>query len=403
MKQAKKFLGDVICSISAIVLLNGVLQLVVYPLISRRISSEAFGNVLYIQALLSIFAASLGSALNNTRLVMRSREGICSGDFFQSLLVLSFPALLAVLLLSFRHLESQINLILLVVLFFLTACKNYTDVEYRLSLQYHRYFLYYAVSTVGYLVGLGAFQKSGNWLLVFLVGEAAALFFGLYKGTVYRAPFQHSPWRSKVLKNTFCLGASYMFYNAVVNLDRVMLTYVMGGESVTIYYVASLMGKMIALVVGPLNSVAISYLSKDQGLTQKKLFALCGAAVLLGGCFYVAAQIATPLYVRVMYPTLYEQAVPLSFAANLAQILCFSGSLILTMVLTVCSAKWQLAVQGGYAVLYVGCAWIISGTAWLEGFAWAAVAVGLLRLVAAMVLGLYFASKSRRRKQDEAG
>lgn len=181
MKQAKKFLGDVICSISAIVLLNGVLQLVVYPLISRRISSEAFGNVLYIQALLSIFAASLGSALNNTRLVMRSREGICSGDFFQSLLVLSFPALLAVLLLSFRHLESQINLILLAVLFFLTACKNYTDVEYRLSLQYHRYFLYYAVSTVGYLVGLGAFQKSGNWLLVFLVGEAAASFLAFIK------------------------------------------------------------------------------------------------------------------------------------------------------------------------------------------------------------------------------
>lgn len=67
-----------------------------------------------------------------------------------------------------------------------TIFRYYGDVEYRLNLNYKKYFYYYCVLTGGYIAGFGLYFLTKNWFLVFLAGEAAALVYLAATGTVFR-------------------------------------------------------------------------------------------------------------------------------------------------------------------------------------------------------------------------
>ena len=63
--------SNTVYTIAGALVLNGVLQLLVYPQLNARMGAEANGTVLYIMGLVSILGPSIGQALNNARLVMR--------------------------------------------------------------------------------------------------------------------------------------------------------------------------------------------------------------------------------------------------------------------------------------------------------------------------------------------
>ena len=51
-------------------------------------------------------------------------------------------------------------------LFLLTVFRYYGDVEYRLNLNYQRYFIYYLLIGVGYLAGFVIYRITDQWLFV---------------------------------------------------------------------------------------------------------------------------------------------------------------------------------------------------------------------------------------------
>ena len=51
----------------------------------------------------------------------------------------------------------------------------------------------------------------------------------------------------------------------ILNADRIILQAVDGGTSVTVFYAATLIGKMVSLISMPLNGVIIGHLSKYNG------------------------------------------------------------------------------------------------------------------------------------------
>ena len=79
-KLQKKFATDFIWSIAALVTMNGVLQLFVYPLLNRQLGEAEFGNVLYVLGIVAVFAPSVGLAANNIRLVESREKRVLNGD-----------------------------------------------------------------------------------------------------------------------------------------------------------------------------------------------------------------------------------------------------------------------------------------------------------------------------------
>lgn len=398
----KKFATDFIWSIAALVTMNGVLQLFVYPLLNRQLGEAAFGNVLYVLGIVAVFAPSVGLAANNIRLVESRERQVLNGDSLLAMLPLLAVSGIIFFAVCNGYFSGFADYIMAALLIVLTTLRYYGDVEYRMTLNYKGYFVYYLVLSFGYIAGVLLYPLTKSWLLCFLLGEAAVWLLLVVKGHVYK-PLEKSENTSAVSKKVLVLAASYLLVNMVLNLDRVLLQHLIDSSTVTVYYVASLLGKTAALLVGPLNGVVIGHLTK--GKTKpitKKSFSLVSLAVLLvGAVLFAGISIVMPIFVKLLYPDIYMSVLSVSTLANLSQIICFASSLLLTIMLTFCSERWQFAIQLVYAVVFLGLSVLFTNSNGLQGFVTASLVANTLRLVFTVGAGLVIL-KSKEKTEAKA-
>lgn len=378
--------------------MNGVLQLFVYPFLSHRLGAQTMGNVLYVMGLVAIVAPAVGLAANNTRLIERRSCTPENGDFLLSMLLQTLPLGAVLLWAASPYLHGAADYVLCALLILLTTFRYYADVEYRMTLRYRGYFGYYAAISAGYLVGLGIYAVSGNWILCFLLGEAAALLVSAVGGCVLR-PMTLSAYAKSMNWHVLILSASYLLYNGVLNLDRVLLQNLVSSTAVTVYYVASLLGKTVALLVGPLNGILIGYLTRGTGTVTRRQYGIASfLCMAMGAVCYAAILVVAPVFVHLLYPSIELEVLAIAKVANLSQIFCFSSSLLLTILLTFASQKWQLAIQLIYAVLFFAAGTAAALNAGVTGFVWSGLAVNILRFAMTVVIGFVCAPKKGNSK-----
>lgn len=390
----KKVTTDVMWSIAALVLMNGVLQLAVYPLLNRFLGEETFGDVLYILGILAIIAPAIGLAANNVRLLLRKDFDVQNGDFLRTialLLCLCTPVFLGV---CTSNVDKGLDYVLLVFLLIFTTGRYYGDVEYRMSLNYRGYFFYYAVISAGYLLGIALYPLTKNWVLCILTGELLCNLLVAWTGRIYR-PISCSVEKNRVRKEISTLACSYFLYNGVLNLDRIMVQKLVGSEAVTVYYVASLLGKTMALLVGPLNSIIISYATKSNFQIGKKLFArITGLSLAVGLVLFAGIVLVNPIFVGILYPAIVGAVKQIYVLASLSQVICFISSLLLTIVLLVASTRWQLLIQSIYAVVFLAAGIIGVSMGQMTGFVCGTLLANCVRLLLIILVGLVLLSKT---------
>ena len=368
--------------------MNGVLQLFIYPSFNSRLGAEKMGDVLYALSILAIFSPALGSAANNARLVEKREHDVKNGD----ILLVMFPlsvifAVLYVMIIS-GYLFDPLEYIMAGVLLVLTVFRYYGDVEYRLSLNYKGYFVYYLTISLGYIAGVLLYPVTNSWILVFLIGEVASNVVVLISGKIYR-PLTLSENHTQISRKILVLTLSYLLYNGVLNLDRILLQNLIDSETVTIYYVGSLLGKTAALLVGPLNSVILSYMSKNNTqITRKQYMKISAVIIGVGAVIFAVILAVMPLFVNILYKDISARVLEISTVANLSQIICFSSSLLLTIMLTFASAKWQLIIQASYAAVFLALGIAGAKIGGLQGFIIAILLANIIRLVLVFGIGV---------------
>lgn len=396
----KKSLGimkNTLLSVTALVVMNGVQQLLIYPYLTRQMGAAAFGDILVVLGIIAIIAPALGQAVNNSRIVAQQKYECSNGDADTTILLFLIPGTAVGVWFCRSYFSSAAGLVLAALLLVFTALKNYSDVQYRLTLNYNRYFFYYLSISLGYVIGALTYNFIHSWVITLLIGEVCGFLFVTITGTIYRQPLHRTANFQRFFKDSLILFASYLLYNGVLNLDRVLLKYLMNSETVTVFYVASLIGKMIAMLVGPLNSIAISYLCKRERPLDRKAFgAMIAAALGVGLVFYFGTCIVTPVFAKIAYPQIAEQVCAYAPLANLSQILCFVGSFLLTVVLTLTGNRWQMIVQSFYAVAFLVCSVLFCHLWGFGGFIAGILLANLLRLVFTITIGLHFAGKNQK-------
>lgn len=378
---------DFLWSLMGVALMHAVLQFWFYPQMNRIYGPEWMGKILFLVSWVSVFVMAFGIALDNTRLVTRFRFHAENGDFNLLLIFFSGIALLCCFpahLLVFP--ESSPWVFALWVI--LTLVRFYSAVEFRLTINTKGYFVYHALLALGYAVGASLMCRGLDWMWAFCLGEAAALGYAAFVGKIYRPPF----WKHENLKKTFhsamTLAGAGLLNQGGQNLDRIVLPVLVGALANTQFYVVSLLGKILSMFTAPMNSVLISYLCQtDKKMRRKDFLLLSGAVVMVAGVFGGGCWIATPYFLRVFYADLYESTASLVFIATLGQVVGFSSMLLLTAVLTVTEEKWQLRIQGIYALLFIVLAVPMTKMWGLWGFAMAILSANSVRFGCAFVLG----------------
>ena len=387
-----RLLLDSAWSIAGLVLMNMTAQFAVYPIWNRELGNELYGRILYLIAGMNIIAVSMGVACNYARMKASVEEKTRNRPYNRILLITTcamIPWCVLVVLFDGTERLTPLETVLLIFLGIATMWRYYADVEYRLSLNYKAYFGYYLTISIGYGIGIGLFLWLKLWPLALLPGELAGLFLVCQHGTVLRIIKEENPVRDKAATTmVMTLFATEVISNLILNGDRVLLNLLVNATAVTIYYQASLMGKTMALITTPLNSVLIGYLSRFKGgLTKQIMNRMTLACVLAVPGATLAATIGSHILIGILYPQNYDLVMPYFIMANVAQVAFFVSAVAATVLLRFCKTGYQLYINLVYAILFI--VLCIPGVLlWqVKGLCIGMMAAGLLKLCYILYLG----------------
>ena len=394
-----KIARNTLYTIGGALVLNGVLQLLIYPQLAARLGAEQNGTMLYLMALVNTLGPSVGQALNNSRLVLRRGRSVTNGDYSAAVFLYSLIGIAGALLFARSSLGGAAGALLTALLILLTDFRYYGDVEYRLSLNYRRYFLYYAVCSAGYAAGFCLYRVTGNWYLIFLAGEAAALLCVAATGCIFRNVTVRSASFRLVMERGGLLVLSYFVTNLTLNIDRLFLKPALGGEAVSVYYAASLIGKTLVLFIAPVNTIVISYLTKDRvRITKKRFMKFAGIGLAVSAVFFALCEAVTPVFIRLFYPSLAERTQPILTVVTLSQILAMLSAYLFIVVLTFTGEIWQLILQCCHLGLVLVLISVMTKRGGLTGFSAGVLLANLARVAVVLALGVV-----RAEKNPEAG
>lgn len=380
-----RFFKDSFWTISALCILNVTIQFLIYPFLNYVLGAEEYGNILFLISIINIVSVSIGISVNNRRMVASADAKTHNSEYNLFLLAISVLLLpiCAVMSVIFNMNMGAGQIFLFWILMCITTWRYYADVEFRLNLNYKGYFVYYFVISVGYLLGIVLFRATKEWTMILLPGEMAGLAYVGWKGKIFKKDSSINKNVMKIfLKAVMYLITSQLLIQLVFNADRFVLKLLSGGVAVTVYYIASLMGKTIALLTTPLNSVIIGYLAKSRKkMTAGRWSRVVGLCIIVGVAILFCCVVASHIVIRILYPNEFKMAEPLFILANLAQIVYFMTGILTTILLRYVEEKQQLNITVVYVVAF---AVIVLPVTWkykLWGFAYAILAVNTFRFV----------------------
>ena len=375
-----------------------VSQLVVYPLLSNTLAMDEFGALLTLIAISNLLGTVFGGTLNNIRLIhsQEYKEQGCEGDFR---ILLEYGAVMSILcmligLFFFREQVQRQQWILLPLLAVLTMLRSYMGVAYRIALNYRQSMCHQISVCIGFLIGIPIFFLTREWTLIFLTGESVALLFALRTTRLLSEPRRKTVLFRKSFKDTVHLILANLTVHLTVHLDRLLINPVMGPANVAVYFASSLVGKTMSIVLQPVAGVSLSYLAKARKEQASFLYMISILGSLVSGIVAFALSfLLSPLIIRLLYPNVYEAALPLFLVANLAAILASMGLLLQPVLLRYCPLGWQMRIQVVFSAVYLTGGYYFMVNYGLWGFCIGSIIAQCVKLAMMVGVGYYYAVK----------
>lgn len=391
-KLLKNITGDLLYSIAAMSVLNGVLQLVIYPFMNTYMGASDAGSAISLMSVVAIVAASFGSSANHSRMIRRVHYDVLNGDFNIFLLI---SAIIAAGVSVVASIVFSGNSIVFGLLFWLllvvSIARYYGDVEFRMYLNYKGYFLYYTLVAVGYILGIGLYLLTRNWIIIIVTGEIIALVYVYVKGSIFR-PFdiKRSEHFSENMKSMITLTGSNLLTTVASNVDKILILTFIGSFEVTVFHAASIMGKIISLFTVPMNSVLIGYITKYRGELKRKHFLLIGVVLLaIGLMMIIVCMMLSRLFVGILYNNIYDEASAYFLTANAGQIFYFISSTYILILLRFTCETYQFAINCIYLIVFLAIA--IPATVFfsLDGLIYAILIANTLKFIGVFAVGMW--------------
>ena len=392
---------DLCMSVGSIVVFNMVIQLFIYPFIADKLGNEGFGQVRSMMALITITSCTLGVAANYSRMMTEKKYSPSNSNYIYILLGGSLVCIaIGIAYMCGLGAFSPIGAILFAVLIILTAFRYYSDVDFKLKTDFFGYMIFYVSIAAGYSAGILVYMLTNQWFVSFIVGEVVGILFVILRGSIYKKPFA-KPDASfpMVAKSMSYLLSSTLMENLTLNADGIVLVAFCGEEAVAIFYVASLLGKVIAMLSTPLNSLIISYLAKSNMRLNGKFWTVVSLVVaVLGVLAFAACRVASPIYIGIFYPNLTETTLPMLSAAILGQVFYFISGILLIVLLHFDGEKNQFIMNAAYCAEYFILVTAFTATQGLAGFVWGTLIANAIRFFGVIALGFVSALKASKNK-----
>lgn len=369
-----------------------ILQLVIFPGIANRLGSEANGLMLSIVALFSLISESLGNVVNNIRLLKQRdyEQAEAAGDFNRLIMISELISAAAILIGTFAYGErSAASIALSVFAAAVVLLRAYLTVYFRLKLNYRGVLVNNAIMVAGYYLGYLFFAYSGMWQLIYIFGNILSICNILRQDNLLKEPIKKTPLYSSALKDSTLLYAATLCGGSLNYFDRLMLYPLLGGTMVSVFYSATIIGKICSLGITPICSVMLSYLSKMESFQRKTFFKLLGLTSIVGIVGYFICIWLSPTVLNWLYPKWAAQSMEIIGITTLTAMLSVVSSFINPIVLRFCDIKWQLIMNAMCVAIYMVCCYEFSLSMGLKGFALGVLVSYISKLVIQIMVFLF--------------
>ncbi|MBE5667444.1 capsular biosynthesis protein [Staphylococcus sp. SS251] len=397
----KTFIMDSVKTIAGTLLIALGLQFLAYPIINHHIGSNEFGVVLTVYTIITITSVVLGNTLNNIRLINVS---IYNPNYYYSkfTLILFISILIESIALTFVFLYffdlNVVEIILLIMLNTLMCLRIYLNVFFRMTLKYNQ-ILYIAIfQFVGLLMGLYLYSLTRNWIICFIVSELCATGYTLFKlRGLKRSEIEIT--ENYIVRDYVMLLSTNSLNNLNLYLDRLILLPIIGGTAVTISFLSTFIGKMLATFLYPINNVVLSYISVNesgdikQQYLRTNIFAIISLCAVMILCYPITIIIVSTLYN--MDSNLYSKYIILGNIGVLFNAICI---MIQTLNTKHASITLQANFMTIHTIVFIVLTIFMTIVYGLDGFFWTTLFGNVIKYVILNVIGLK--SKMTTEKDD---
>lgn len=377
-----KMFKDFGFNILASVILNIAAQIIAYPYVSKLTTISEFGTVLLIMGIVNVIGVSLGNSLNNTRILMQSEyeNENNKGDFNIIFLILSFITIILMFIVSFFLYDGFTNnLVYVVVISSLVLFRAYYSVDFRINLNYKRVLNTSLFTFLGYIIGVLTAHFTQMWIMVFLFGELFACIYILLNAKLIRESFKVTNLFGEIFKKYIYILLAAILSSLMMYMDRFLLSSFLELKYVSIFMVATFLGKTASVIIGPIASVLLSYYVKVEGLTFQTFYKRFIIYIMLVIFVFLGITIFGESVIQILYPSIFEYAITYFNLANIGVMVYILGNLIQPTVLSYCHIKWNLIIQISHTFIYIIASIYSIMNYGLIGFCYAIILANIIR------------------------
>lgn len=403
----KKVIYDMALNIISVGISTVVLQLFILPSIAKHIDDASYGLMVTILAMMNTVPSTIGNVLNNVRLLNRKEknEEDQGGDlavlfWISETIIFVFLVIASILYLGFGDL---LGIILTVFVGLVWLAAEYHSVAFRLDLDYKGVLLSNIIRSIALVIGYGLFLITKRWQVIYLFGFVGSYFYLLVikkSRIVFEKP-RRTEIFGKCLRDAASLSGANVVGRSINYADKILMYPIMGGPAVSIYYAATLLGKVVSLVITPINSVALSYLSKYKKKPDKifRWVFLTGLGICIAGYFF-AIILGKPI-LTFFYPDYAEEAIKYIYITSASIVIQVFTSVITPFVIKFCKTYWQVVINLITIIIYIVVSLLLVKKLGLTGFCIGVLIANIVKLI--ITLWTYFKHSGDDEKQGERG
>lgn len=392
----KKILQDFTYSFFSIGISISILQLVIYPYLARTKSINEYGAMIATIGVLTAVYQSFGGALSQTRLI-KNRSYSVKGDFpFLISISCVVVAIIAIFCTVFFWRGGPKQILLNVTLAVFSTCNAYAIVVFRININYKKYFISNILIGVGYLVGVSLNFFGGPWQVIFICAQFSLFIYLLASADIIQEKFRITNNFRMSLFAFLWLLLSGALANSVQYLDKFLIFPILGGESASIFFVATFFAKSLSMIMLPIDNVLLSYISSGRIKFTRKRFIFLVIATLIS-CLafsFIIYLLAIPI-TRLFYPMLVDAANPFFLVSNAAILMGIAYGIIGLPMLVYAPTYWQFVLNIIQLIVYFSLALFLSDRAGLMGFCFAMLISNTLRIVISFSISFFYLKSDR--------
>lgn len=390
--KSKTIISDMFLNIISSLLPIFFLQFLILPIVAKSYSDTKYGLMLTLISLVTVSVQSLSVSLSNSRLLLDLdyKEKNVNGDFNVLLIVYSLINFFVVGIGVYYYLGNIdiIDISSIILFSAIQLIRRYLLVSFRLKLNYKNILYSNLLLMGGYFVGLLLFFLIPKWQIIYIVGEIVSFYFVLKNSNLLKEPYRSTYLFKKTTKySIIILGASFLG-SAFSHIDRLLLYPLLGPKMVAVYYVSTLFGKMISMLVGPINNVILSYLSKMNKFSVGKFRWMIIISSCLGVVSYLVVVLISEPVLKLLYPMYANDALKLIYITTLTAIFMMLSNVINPIIMKFCNISWQIWVNLSNIIAYLILAYWLAKAYGILGFCFAALFAAILKFI--MLIYVYW-------------